>query len=63
MFFEMFHTSVENLLDAVHLASQNVLHVIDMSIIFREPLIHAPREVVEPLIDIVQSLIVDQDAD
>ena len=43
----MFETGIDDLFDAEHLRSQNIFHVIDMTIGFSEVLVHASREVVQ----------------
>ena len=63
MFFEVFQPRVKNLLDAKHLGTQDVFRVLDSPV----NLIKLPVNLVEPQVDgfgkIIQSLIIEQNAD
>jgi hypothetical protein len=56
MFFEMFQPRIDNLLHAEHFAAKDLFDVVDVPVRVRKPDVDGPRE-------IVQALIIDQDAD
>jgi len=67
MFFEVFQPRVKNLLDAKHLATEDVFGILNPPVKLVEPKIHAAAEIAEPgiyvAVEVIQTLIVYENTD
>jgi hypothetical protein len=69
-FFDVFQAGVQDLFHAVHLATKDFfdiihvpIHIVDSAVGVGKTNVLCPREIREPLTEIVQALIIDQYAD
>ncbi len=59
----MFQPRIDNLLHAKHLTAEHVSDIIDVPVCVREPNVHNTRKIGHPLVHVVQTLIIHEDAD